>query len=109
MGLGRGSFPPEKDVKEPIINAAVYFDVCPSRSDVETQIVEPLLAYERMSHVPDLDRRICRRSSHGDVGADQLVREVQIRGDEALLNQTIVEHSSDPLSCGRDDLVSGAG
>lgn len=104
VGLGIGSFPPEANVREPIINAAVYFDELPSRSSVEAQIVGPLLAYERLSHVPDLERRVCRRSSRGDVAADQLVREVQISGDEALLNQTIVEHCPDPLSCGREDL-----
>ena len=103
-GLGIGSFPPEANVREPIINVAVYFDELPSRTNVETRIVDPLLAYERMSHVPDLVRRVCRRSSHGDVSAGQLVREVEISGDEALLNQTIVEHCPDPLSCGRDDL-----
>eukprot|EP00571_Detonula_confervacea_P010981 CAMPEP_0172303904 /NCGR_PEP_ID=MMETSP1058-20130122/5406_1 /TAXON_ID=83371 /ORGANISM="Detonula confervacea, Strain CCMP 353" /LENGTH=505 /DNA_ID=CAMNT_0013014941 /DNA_START=251 /DNA_END=1768 /DNA_ORIENTATION=- len=106
VGLGLGSFPPESNVKEPIINASVYFDNnnCPSSQDVAEMIVRPLLDYERMSHVPDLDNRKCRPSSHGDVQPMDLIRELSINGDEKLLNQTIVEHCQDTLGSGRGDL-----
>lgn len=109
VGLGLGSFPPKSNVKEPIINAALYFDNnnCPSSEDVAQMIIKPLLlGYERLSHVPDLDNRICRPSSHGDgtVEPMDLIRELTIQGDEKLTNETIVEHCQDCLGAGRDDL-----
>lgn len=113
VGLGLGSFPPVTNVKEPIINTAVYFESaaeCPSAGDVAEMIVKPLLKYERLSSVPDLKDRICRPSSHGgedsngEVDPSALVRELTIDGDEQLLNKTIVEHCQDALGEGRDDL-----
>lgn len=105
VGLGLGSFPPKSNVKEPIINASIYFDTCPSSQDVAEVIVRPLLDYERMSHVPDLDNRICRPSGHGDdIKPMNMIRELSINGDEALLNRTIVEHCQDALGSGRGDL-----
>ncbi len=107
VGLGLGSFPPNANVKEPIINAAVYFDEandCPSAADVAQLIIKPWLEYERLSHVPDLDRHLFRPSSRGDVRPLDLIREFHIRGDEKLLNETIVDHLQDTLGAGRDDL-----
>ncbi|KAL7530211.1 hypothetical protein ACHAXR_003365 [Thalassiosira sp. AJA248-18] len=115
VGLGLGSFPPETNVKEPIINSAVYFDgeSCPSSEDVATMIIKPLLdGYERLSSVPDLDEHICRPSYHGGeenggniIDPMKLIRELDIDGgDETLLNKTIVEHCQDTLGEGRGDL-----
>lgn len=112
VGLGVGSFPPRANVKEPIINAVVYFDdgECPPSKDVAEMIVKPLLdGYERMSAVPDLDERTCRPSisCHGDdvvVEPSDLVRELKFEGDEDALNGTIVDHCQDALGEGRDDL-----
>ena len=109
VGLGIGTFPPIANVKEPIINAALYFDDCPTASAVAEMIVKPLLAYERLSQVPDLDNKICRPStctsrSHVEVQPMDLVRELSINGDHNLTTRTIVEHCQDALGDGRDDL-----
>ena len=86
IGLGVGSFPPQANVKEPIINAAVYFDKpnllssiisigsprsnsgCPTAQDVAQQIITPFLEYERFSRVPDLERHTFRPSARGNNG-----------------------------------------
>mmetsp|Transcript_11093 Transcript_11093/g.24052 ORF Transcript_11093/g.24052 Transcript_11093/m.24052 type:complete len:530 (+) Transcript_11093:73-1662(+) len=108
VGLGLGSFPPKSNVKEPIINAAVYFDDnnCPLAKDVAQMIIKPLLEYERLSHVPDLENRICRPSSHGGgtINPMDLIRILAIKGDEKLTNETILEHCQDCLGEGRGDL-----
>lgn len=120
VGLGVGSFPPSANVKEPIINAAIYFDNAdlPLTKDVARIIVEPLLAYERLSHVPDLDERVCRPSERRGKGKDgeaataatgvidpaDMIRVLAVKGDEDLVNRTILEHCQDPLGEGRDDL-----
>jgi hypothetical protein len=125
IGLGLGSFPPQANVKEPIINATVYFDKpnllssiisigsprntsgCPTAQDVAQQIIMPFLEYERFSHVPDLERHLFRPSTRGDNGTINpldLVREFNINGDDELLNRTIVDHLQDTLGSGRDDL-----
>ena len=113
VGLGIGSFPPVANVKEPIINTAVYFESisdCPSSTDVAQLIIQPLLEYERLSSVPDLDSRVCRPSSSchngddGKVDPMDLIRELTIDGDETLLNKTIVEHCQDALGTNRNDL-----
>ena len=105
VGLGRGSFPPKANVKEPIINTAIYFDDCPSSDDVAEMIIRPLLSgYERLSTVPDLDNGIQRASSHGDVEAMDLIRELNVECDEDELNRIIVEHCQDALGIGRGDL-----
>jgi len=108
VGLGLGTFPPTANVKEPIINAAVYFDDCPAAEDVAEMVIKPLLAYERLSHVPDLENHTCRPSSHGDgrggVQPMDLIRELSINGDDDLTHRTIVEHCQDTLGAGRDDL-----
>ncbi|KAL7540093.1 hypothetical protein ACHAWF_006590 [Thalassiosira exigua] len=108
VGLGIGSFPPDANVKEPIINAAIYFDKeegCPSKEDVARMIAKPLLeGYERMSTIPDLTNRVCRPSAHGTVEPSDLVRELRVDGDEEELNKIIVEHCQDALGEGRDDL-----
>ena len=113
VGLGIGSFPPVANVKEPIINTAVYFESisdCPSSTDVAQLIIQPLLEYERLSSVPDLDSRVCRPSSSchngndGKVDPMDLIRELYIDGDETLLNKTIVEHCQDALGTNRNDL-----
>ena len=108
VGLGIGTFPPAANVKEPIINAAVYFDDCPSAEDVAEMVIKPLLAYERLSHVPDLDNHTCRPSTHGDgeggVQPMDLIRELSIKGDDNLTHKTIVEHLQDVLGADRADL-----
>lgn len=109
VGLGLGSFPPDANVKEPIINTAVYFEnanECPSKEDVAEMIVKPLLeGYERLSAVPDLEKRMTRPSNHGDGTIDprKLVREITIKGGEEVLNKTIVAHCQDTLGEGRCD------
>lgn len=125
IGLGVGSFPPQANVKEPIINAAVYFDKpnllssvipigsprntsgCPTAQDVALQTITPYLEYERFSHVPDLERHTFRPSTRGGNGIINpldLIREFNINGDDELLNRTIVDHLQDTLGSGRDDL-----
>ena len=105
VGLGIDSFPPDANVKEPIINAAVYFDDDPpTADDVAELVVKPLLAYTRLSEVPDLTNHTTRPSRHGDVRPLDLVREISIRGDDSVTNRTIVEHCQDALGAGRDDL-----
>lgn len=105
VGLGIGSFPPESNVKEPIINVAVYFDDGPPTADAVAElVVKPLLAYTRLSEVPDLTNRTTRPSRHGGVRPLDLVRELTIKGDDTLTNKTIVEHCQDTLGAGRDDL-----
>jgi hypothetical protein len=104
VGLGLGTFPPKANVKEPIINAALYFDDCPAANDVAETIVKPLLTYERLSQVPDLENHTCRPSSNGTVHPMDLIRELDIDGDVTLTNRTIVEHCQDTLGAGRKDL-----
>ena len=105
VGLGIGSFPPTANVKEPIINTAVYFTDCPSNQAVVDSIIIPLLEYVRLSTVPDLDNKICRSDDGKEkVNPNDLIRELNINGDEALLNKTIVEHCQDTLGEGRGDL-----
>lgn len=119
VGLGIGTFPPETNAKEPIINAALYFSHdnggCPSTQDVAQYIIKPLLEYERFSHVPDLHNHICRPSNHGngnnnsknngEIQPLDLIREFTIcSDDDLLLNQTIVSHLQDTLGAGRQDL-----
>ncbi|KAL3780270.1 hypothetical protein ACHAW5_001530 [Stephanodiscus triporus] len=107
VGLGLGSFPPKANVKEPIINVAVYFAKatdCPSSLDVAQLIIKPWLEYERLSQVPDFDRRIFRPSTLVEIKPVDLIREFHISGDEEFLNQTIVDHLQDTLGAGRDDL-----
>ena len=94
-----------RSFKEPIINAAVYFDAePPTADDVAEMVVTPLLAYARLSEVPDLTKHTLRPSRHGDVRPLDLVRELAIKGDDTLTNKTIVEHCQDMLGAGRDDL-----
>ena len=125
IGLGVGSFPPQANVKEPIINAAVYFDKpnllssiisigsqrnnsgCPTAQDVAQQIITPFLEYERFSRVPDLERHTFRpsaRGNNGKINTLDLIREFNINGDDEILNRTIVDHLQDTLGSGRDDL-----
>ena len=113
VGLGLGSFPPIANVKEPIINTAVYFESstdCPTSEDVAQLIIKPLLEYERLSSVPDLDLRVCRPSTSchgtddGKVDPMDLIRELNVDGDETLLNKTIVDHCQDALGTNRNDL-----
>ena len=105
VGLGIGSFPPDANVKEPIINAAVYFDDDPpTANDVAQLVVKPLLVNKRLSEVPDLTNHTTRLSRHGDVRPLDLVREITIKGDDNVTNRTIVEHCQDTLGEGRDDL-----
>ena len=103
VGLGVGSFPPKANVKEPIINVAVYFDKateCPLVADVAQMISKPWLEYERLSHVPYLVRLVIRPSGRGDVKPLDLIREFHISGDEKFLNETIVDHLQDTLGVG---------
>lgn len=109
VGLGLGTFPPKCRVMEPIMNVALYFDCeeCPSAQDLARLIIQPLLlGYERFSHVPDLVSRTWRRSGDEDgrVNPLDLVRELAVNGDEALVNATIVAHCQDHLGEGRDGL-----
>ena len=123
VGLGIGTFPPESNVKEPIINAALYFskegsssdgiggDECPSSQEVARSIIKPLLEYERFSHIPDLQNQICRPSNHcnintnGEINPLDLIRELTICCDDGtMLNNTIVSHLQDTLGANRGDL-----
>jgi len=115
VGLGLGSFPPEANVKEPIINTAVYFDNnnCPLTKDVAQMIIKPLLlGYERLSHIPDLKNRTYRPTTRPTTGGENgsiidpmdLIRILAIKGDETLTNDTILEHCQDSLGEGRGDL-----
>jgi len=102
-GLGLGSFPPEAEVKDPNINTAIYFDDCPAAEDVAESIIQPLLVYERFSQVPDLAKHIFRPSTR-EVKPIDLVRQIDIDGDEMLTNNTIVDKCQAKLGEGRDDL-----
>lgn len=115
VGLGLGSFPPEANVKEPIINTAIYFDNnnCPLTKDVAQMIIKPLLlGYERLSHIPDLDNHTYRpttrptgeEDSTNIIDPTDLVRILAIKGDETLTNDTILDHCQDCLGEGRNNL-----
>jgi hypothetical protein len=104
MGLALNSFPKAAQVPDPIINSACYFTAdCPEQDAIAKEIVEPLLEYERFSHVLDLQTHSFRPSRR-NFRASDLVREVTIRGDENLTHETIFEHLQDPLKENRGDL-----
>ena len=60
-----------------------------------------MLKYERLSSVPDLVKHVWKA---GELDSMQLTRELEINGDETLLNETIVGHCQDTLGAGRNDL-----
>ena len=75
-------------------------------------IVEPLLnGYERLLHLPDLDRRVCRPSSHGDengvIDPMDMIRVLAIKGDEKLTNETILATAR--TASGRDGTIARGG
>jgi hypothetical protein len=99
MGLALNSFPVEAEVPDATINAACYFrDEPPSKQEIGNDIVNPLLEYERFSGILDLTSQRfhhhprCVQFSPGD-----LVREIEIDGDEEWTQRTIFAHLQDPL------------
>lgn len=101
FGLALGSFPVRSRVPDATINTACYFDADPpSVEAIAVQIVEPLLQYERMSHVLDMETARFRPSSRSYQPKD-LVRVLDIdSSDETLTNQTIFAHLQDALNGG---------
>lgn len=104
LGLAMGPFPKRCNVPSAIINTACYFLNCPTINDVAQEIVQPLLQYERFSHIMDLKKKTFRPSQHPNYTAQDLVRELSINGDENLTNATIFAHLHDTLIEGRNDL-----
>lgn len=84
----------------------MYFDSggegAPTESDIVEMVVRPLLRYDRMSMVPDVDGRDFRPSRFSGEGGEDarptdLIRTIRIDGDESSTHRTIVEHCQDSL------------
>lgn len=96
MGLALNSFPVEAEVPDATINAACYFhDEAPSKEEIGNAIVKPLLEYERFSGILDLSSQ--RFHQRVQFSPGDLVREIEIDGDEETTNRTIFAHLQDPL------------
>jgi len=103
VAMALGSFPENAKVPAATINTACYFRTCPSVEELAEQVVEPLLIYERFSQILDTTTHAFRPSKH-PYKAQDLVREIVIRGDENDTHRTIFDHLQDVLSEGRNDL-----
>lgn len=99
LGLAYGTFPAQAAVPEPIMNVAVYYDSkngnCPSIEDVVEHLVKPMLEYERLSTIPDLDAASSRTPVAGPVNPTDLVRRFTVSGDDQVVNSIIMNHLHD--------------
>lgn len=93
-GMRVGVFPPPCKAPATIINAALYFDTCPSVEELAAQVITPLLKHDRFSLVPS-DEGL--REAKTPYQASDLVRTIEMEGDEDALHATIYEHLPDPL------------
>jgi hypothetical protein len=98
-----GVFPERAKVPEPIMNVAIYFDDCPSPGEIEKEVVQPLLEYERLSTVPD-SRIKMGRPIHPPVRPSDLVRNFKVEGNDDSTDQEIFAQIHDRLSVGRPNL-----
>ena len=103
-GMRVGCFPEPLNAPPTVINVALYFDDLPSVDDLATQIIQPLLAYERFRLVPS-DNGL-RESTNKDYKAKSFVRNILVSKPFSVekLHATIVESLSYPLDKDRDDL-----
>jgi diacylglycerol O-acyltransferase / wax synthase len=109
LGIAMGTFPIPAKVPDAVINAACYFGTSapPTVEAIASQIVEPLLKYERLSSVLDIAKgkfRPCNRPYQ----PQDLIRAIDTQSsDESVLHQTIFAHVLDPLT--HDKRESGGG
>jgi WS/DGAT C-terminal domain/Wax ester synthase-like Acyl-CoA acyltransferase domain len=115
-----GPFPKEANVAETIINAAIFYDDCPTLADLEEQVIKPMLQYERLAASPQLPSSLpglgwfsknsssssSNSSSSGNssnhnteavVQPKDMRRHVMISGDDSLTHATINRYLLDSL------------
>jgi len=100
--MGVGAFPPAINVPEPVINACILFQDCPSVQDIVQQVVPKMLEYKRMATIP-MPHTSSDRSCVG-LNPSDLVRRVEIDGDDDTMYETVTEYLHEPLSSGRGHL-----
>jgi hypothetical protein len=96
-GLALGSFPPQIQSPEHVINAMLLFNDCPSPQAVVDQIVKRFLEYERFAIIPEPEQGTSRYCPK-DLDPNRLVRHIVIKGDKELTLETLNEHLFDPVS-----------
>ena len=111
-GMRIGCFPESINAPVTVINVAIYFDKgLPSIEDIATNIIEPLLTYERLKLIPSDDGL---RNSTNKYEAKDLIRNITVEKssgkskssgeDDEELHNAIVESLSYKLDEDRNDL-----
>lgn len=98
--MARGAFPVQAAVPEPIMNVAVYYDTknCPSVKDVVEHLIQPMLAYERLSTIPDPDAASSRPPAKIPIDPTDLARRLVVSGDTQVVNDVIMNHLHDSFA-----------
>lgn len=103
VGLVRGAFPSFVDFPEFVIHTALFFEVCPTKEDILTDVIPKIIQYERFAHVPDWKAESCKPLENLDVS--RLVRTVTIDCDQSGVLTALEDLVRQPLTLeGRDDL-----
>ena len=98
LSMIEGVLPPRVHAPETIINVALYFrGDCPSVEDMAEMAIRPLLEYERLSTIPDL-RLKSGRPLDSPIQPLDMVRQIEVHGDDKVTNEAIVAHCQDSFS-----------
>jgi diacylglycerol O-acyltransferase len=100
-GMRLGCFPPSIQAPDTIINAVLYFDKPPTVENLAKLVIQPLLEYERFSNIPEASTL---RKSTNDYKPTDLIRTLNVSGNEDLLNETIYKELTEKLDQNRNDL-----
>jgi WS/DGAT C-terminal domain/Wax ester synthase-like Acyl-CoA acyltransferase domain len=102
-------------VAETIINAAIFYDDCPTLQDLEDQVIKPMLEYERLASSPQLpcnsNHSICNNNNNNTevVQPQDMRRHVIISGNDNLTLETINGYLLDSLEDTASRNSSGSG
>lgn len=100
MGMALGAFPDEANVVEPIATGVLYFDnMPPSKAELVDCVVPILVAYERFSKVLDIQKSTFQEKQYEMA---DLVREINLAGDNSVTHEAIESHLHDPLQTKRN-------
>ena len=95
---------PHANLPEPVINAVVLFETCPTPNDVLQLVVKKMLEYERLSQIPTIDtnhKNGEQLSFQPGTNYDpaKLIRTMQVKDkDDSELYKMIENHIHDPLN-----------
>jgi hypothetical protein len=100
--MGLGAYHPSINSPEAIINACIVFQNCPTVDDVVKLVVPKMLEYKRMATIPMLQTSSERPCV--DLDPSELVRQVEVKGDDEAMYEKVKEYLHEPLTSGRGDL-----